>query len=87
MESTSPLHNEDWRVRTSLFKANKRVENSSTLENVSQKLYTGITWSSDSVQAGTFVAEHEGGVKKECKFVKTITYYKYHKTLEHGLKN
>ena len=35
-----------------------------------QKLYTGITWISDSVQAGIFVAEHEGWVKTECKFVK-----------------
>ena len=39
-----------------------------------QKLYAGITWFSDSVQAGIFVAEHEGWVKKECKFVKKITY-------------
>ena len=49
--------------------------------------YTGITWISDSVQAGIFVAEHEGWVKTECKFVKKTTYYTYHKTLEHGLKS
>ena len=40
-----------------------------------QKLYNGITWFSDSVQAGIFVAEHERWIKKECKFVKKITYY------------
>ena len=33
------------------------------------KLYTGIAWFSDSIQAGIFVAE-QGWVKKECKFVK-----------------
>ena len=39
------------------------------------------------VRAGIFVAE-QAWVKKECKFVKKITYYMYHKkTLEHGLKN
>ena len=37
--------------------------------NSYQKLYTRITWFSDSVQAGILVAEHEGWVKKECKFV------------------
>ena len=52
-----------------------------------QKLYTVITWFSDSVRAGIFVAE-QAWVKKECKFIKKITYYMYHKkTLEHGLKN
>ena len=40
-----------------------------------QKLYNGITWFSDSVQTGIFVAEHERWIKKECKFVKKITYY------------
>ena len=40
-----------------------------------QKLYNGITWFSDSVQAGIFVAEHERWIKKECQFVKKITYY------------
>ena len=29
-----------------------------------QKLYTGITWFSDSFQVGIFVAEHEGWIKK-----------------------
>ena len=55
--------------------------------NVYQKLYTRITWFSNSVQAGKFVAEHEDWVKKEGKFVKKKTYYMYHKTLEHGLKS
>ena len=29
----------------------------------------GITWFIDSVQASIFVAEHEGWLKKECKFI------------------
>ena len=45
-----------------------------------QKSYIGITWFSDSVETGIFVAEHEGWVKKGCKFVKKKTYYMYHKT-------
>ena len=52
-----------------------------------QKLYVGITWFSDSVQAGIFVAEHEGWVKKEYNLVKKITFYMYHKTLQNGLKS
>ena len=51
-----------------------------------QKLYFGTIWFSDSFQAGIFVAEHESRIKRECKFVKKITYCMYHKTLEHGLK-
>ena len=51
------------------------------------KRYTEITWFSVSVQAGIFVAEHERWVKRECKFVKKLTYYLYHKTLEHDLKS
>ena len=70
----------------SFFNANKRVENSSTLE-MAIKRYTEITWFSVSVQAGIFVAEHERWVKRECKFVKKLTYYLYHKTLEHDLKS
>ena len=57
------------------------------LKWLSKKLYTGVNWFSDSVQAGIFVAEHEVWIKKECIFVKKITYYMYHKTLEHGLKS
>ena len=54
-----------------------------------QKLHTGITWFSESVQAGIFTAEHEDWVKKECKFVKrsNLLYGLYHKTLERGLKS
>ena len=32
--------------------------------NGNQKLYTGITWFSDNVQAAIFAAAHEGWVKK-----------------------
>ena len=51
-----------------------------------QKLYIGITWFSDSVETGIFVAEHEGWVKKGCKFVKKklITCII---RLEHALKS
>ena len=35
-----------------------------------QKLYTGITWFSGSVQTGIFVAEHEGWVKKNINLLK-----------------
>ena len=52
-----------------------------------QKLYLGITWSTDSAQAGIFAAEHESWTKKNVNLFKKITYYMYHKTLEHGLKN
>ena len=52
-----------------------------------QKPYTGITWFSDSVQAGIFVAEHEGWVKNNATSLKKMTYYMYHKTLQNGLKS
>ena len=61
LKHTCPLHVEDWTVIMSFINASKRVENS---WNGYQKLYTGITWFSDSVQAGIFVAEHEGWIKK-----------------------
>ena len=57
----------------SFFDANKRVENSSTLE-MAIKRYTEITWFSDSVQAGIFVAEHEGWVKNVNLFKKNLLH-------------
>ena len=52
----------------SFFNANKWVENSPTLHGY-QKLYTGITWFSDNVQAVIFAEDRKGWVKKERKFV------------------
>ena len=59
LKHTCPLHVEDWRVRMS---RSRELFNS---WNGYQKLYTGITWFSDSFQAGIFVAEHEGWIKKK----------------------
>ena len=63
------LHVEDWRVRMSFLNANKQVENSSALE-----MAIKITWFSDSVQAGIFVAEHEGWVKNVNLFKKNLLH-------------
>ena len=46
-------------------------------------MYTGLTWFSDDIHNGICVAE----LKKECKFVKKLTYYLYHKTLEYDLES
>ena len=53
----------------SFLNANKQVENSSALE-----MAIKITWFSDSVQAGIFVAEHEGWVKNVNLFKKNLLH-------------
>ena len=66
LKHTCPLHVEDWRVRISFFNANKRVVNSSTLEIAIRsyilKLLDLVTMFK-GLQAGVFVAEHEGWIK------------------------
>ena len=54
------------------------------LWNGYQMLYFGITWFSESVQAGISAAEHKSWIKKNVNLLKK-TYYMYRKTLEHGL--
>ena len=68
----------DWKVSMYFFKCKQTSRECFNSWNGYQKLYIPITWFSDSVQAGIFVAEHEVWRKTEFEFVKKIIYYMYH---------